>query len=159
MRRLAWVTAALLLAPGCSAAEDQRSAWVRQADAVCERHADDFVAVKPFTSEAIDEIQSHDVSPETFVELARWSGDFLAAGSEVERELDALGPPGEERVRRWLALNDESEAALRAVNRAAARQDERALYAAFDRQAETSERFIDLSQELGFRNCGTVIDD
>jgi hypothetical protein len=159
MAPLALALAAIALAAGCSVGNDERSAWVRQADAVCERHADAFRTVKPFTGDAVDEIQSHDVSPETFAEVARWSGDFLAVGTAVERDLEALGPPGDERSRRWLALNDESEASLRAVNRAAAAQDEQALYAAFDRQAATSERFIDVSQELGFRSCGTVIAD
>jgi hypothetical protein len=157
-RALVALAAALMLA-GCSLEEDQQtSPWVERADAVCAEHVDEFAAVVPFTSEALDEIQDHDISPGTFAELERWAGDFLTVGALVERDLERLGEPPAE-ARPWLELNERNGEALGQVRAAAARRDEEGVYRAFERQGELSAEFMELSQELGFLSCGTVVSD
>jgi hypothetical protein len=159
VRRVVAVSAAVLVA-GCSLPErEPPSAWVRAADAVCAAHADEFSNVTGFTEKTLEELQDHELTTGSFVEIERWAGDFLAVGRRVEREIEAVGEPRSLQERRWLELNRENGRALERVRAAAAARDADGVYAAFDRQAELSEEFIELSQELGFRTCGTVVAD
>jgi hypothetical protein len=158
--RLLLAVAAAVLVAGCSLPErEPPSAWVRAADAVCAGHVDEFSNVPGFTDKTLEELQDHELTTGSFVEIERWAGDFLAVGRRVEREVEAIGEPRSPDERRWLELNRENGLALEQVRAAAAARDADGVYAAFDRQAELSEEFIELSQELGFRTCGTVVAD
>jgi hypothetical protein len=154
------VVVAAVLVAGCSLPErEPPSAWVRAADAVCAAHVDEFSTVPGFTDKTLEELQDHELTTGSFVEIERWAGDFLAVGRRVEREVEAIGEPRSPDERRWLELNRENGLTLEQVRAAAAARDEDGVYAAFERQAELSEEFIELSQELGFRTCGTVVAD
>lgn len=151
---------AAVLGAGCDpAGREPPSGWVREADAVCAAHVDEFRDVQPFTNETLAELQEHELTTGSFVEIERWASDFLAIGRRIERDVEALGEPRTAGERRWLELNHENGAALAAVRTAAATRDEEGVYGAFERQGELSEEFIELSQELGFRTCGTVVSD
>jgi hypothetical protein len=132
---------------------------VRAADAVCAAHVDEFSDVPGFTGKTLEELQDHELTTGSFVEIERWAGDFIAVGRRVEREVGAIGEPRSPEERRWLELNRENGRALEQVRAAAAARDEDSVYAGFERQAELSEDFIELSQELGFRTCGTAVAD
>jgi hypothetical protein len=129
-----------------------------RADAVCAEHLDEFAAIPPFTGDAVEEIQDHDLSEQTFAEIERWAGDFLRIGRLVERDLARIGNPPAE-AERWLELNAENGEALEQVRAAAARRDEEGVYGAFERQGELSAEFIEISQQLGFERCGTAVSD
>jgi hypothetical protein len=158
MGRALVALAAAVAVAGCTVSGEQPSPWVERADAVCAEHVDEFAAVAPFSGQAVEEIQDHDLSAGTFVELERWAGDFLTVGSLVERDLERLGEPPAE-ARPWLELNRRNGEALGQVRAAAARRDEEGVYRAFELQGELSEQFMELSQELGFATCGTVVSD
>jgi hypothetical protein len=155
--RLLLAVGAAVLVAGCLPEREPPSAWVRAADAVCAAHVDEFGNVKGFTAKALEELQDHELTTGSFVEIERWAGDFLAVGRRVEQDVEAVGEPRSPEERRWLELNRENGRALERVQAAAAARDADAVYAGFERQAELSEEFIELSQELGFRTCGTVV--
>jgi hypothetical protein len=158
--RLVLAVAAAVLLAGCSLPErEPPSAWVTAADAVCAEHVDEFRNVPGFTAKTLEDLQERELTAGSFVELERWAADFLAVGRRVEQEVEAVGEPSSPEERRWLELNRENGRVLERVRDAAAARDADGVYAGFERQAELSEEFIELSQELGFRTCGTVVTD
>jgi Tfp pilus assembly protein PilP len=147
MRRALLLSTALLLA-ACGGGDDEKSAYVEQANAVCEDARSEFEALEAPTT------------PDGF---APYAEQLVAVVEKAQTELEALTPPAddreelESRVLRPLAgLVDEGKQYVEQVH--AAGGDQAKLLPLLSKRPSAAEIDTDYLREYGAETCAEAIE-